>query len=94
MEASAVKDDIQQQQSGRPQKQGASNSPLGMDKPAANFLATDEHQAAVPVSAEEKKKAHHDIFSLGSSKAQSATILPYGWMSSTTEQPTRGLLGR
>jgi hypothetical protein len=71
MEASAVKDDIQQQQSGRPQKQGASNSPLGMDKPAANFLATNEHQVAVPVSAEEKKKAHHDTFSLGSSKAQS-----------------------
>jgi hypothetical protein len=71
MEASAVKDDIQQQQSGRPQKQGASNSPLGMDKPAANFLASDEHQAAVLVSAEEKEKAHRDAFSLGSSKAQS-----------------------
>jgi hypothetical protein len=42
-----------------------------MDKPAANFLATNEHQVAVPVSAEEKKKAHHDTFSLGRSKAQS-----------------------
>jgi hypothetical protein len=71
MEASAVKYNIQQQQSCCPQKQGASNSPLGTDKPAVNSPATNGHQAAVPVSAKEKKKAHCDAFSLGSSKAQS-----------------------
>jgi hypothetical protein len=38
MEASVVKDDIQQQQSCRPQKQGTSNSPLGMEKPAVDSL--------------------------------------------------------
>jgi hypothetical protein len=71
MEASAVKYDIQQQQSHHPQKQGTYNSPLGTDKPVGNLHATDTHLAAVPVSTEQKKKAHCNALSLGSSKAQS-----------------------
>jgi hypothetical protein len=71
MEASEVRDDIQQQQSHHPQKQATLNSPLGMDKPVGNSPATDVHQAVVPVSAKQKKKANRDTFSLGSSKAQS-----------------------
>jgi hypothetical protein len=92
MEASAVKYDIQQQQSHHPQKQGSYNSPLGTDQPVGNLPATDTHPAAVPVSTEQKKKSHRNVLSLGSSKA--VTILPYGWTPLQTEQLTRGSLGR
>jgi hypothetical protein len=71
MEASAVKDDIQQQQCHHPQKQGTSYSPLGMDKRVGDSPATNAHLVVVLVSAKQKKKAHRDAFSLGSSKAQS-----------------------
>jgi hypothetical protein len=73
IKASAVKYDIQQQQSPPPEAgyMFTSNSPLGMDKPVGHLPATNAHPAAVLVSTEQKKKTHRNALSLGSSKAQS-----------------------
>jgi hypothetical protein len=88
MEASAIKDDIQQQHSLHPWKQGTSNSPLGMDKPAGDKPATDVQPAAFR-SQRNSRRRHIMMLS-----HWGVAILPYRWMPSQTKQPTRGSLGR
>ncbi len=83
-----MKDDIHQQQSLHAWKQGTSNSPLGMDKPAGDKPATDVQPVAFR-SQQNNRRRHIMMLS-----PWGVAILPYGWMPSQTEQSTRGSLGR